>query len=350
MVKQDIEHNPKFSNHPSYRKDELGELLGAIISKTSFSGTGFKNKLRDCTESPHRAKITSITVDGYDTAYSRIPVRIQLAGNAEIWIIDVNLKRGTQSIGPNFRKEMKKASQIVCREEARKSEDDKKNNLVPDLDLEKKDLGGDKTAGAIPKPSNKRMYVRTSEVVTDDKVLEILQKWLIKTGGVQRISQREFGEIISSVLGESANKQLVVLFLSKKAVVNVIPIKGKPQLEIGEGGLLRLDEFNQQQEQEKQDAEKLANLQKSLEFPKKVLSSLRKTAELQKAYAELSEIKSEKNNSTKRVEHLKKEISTEEKKLTQFEMQEQKVREIIERLISSLSKEGIAELIAIAEK
>ena len=201
----------------------------------------------------------------------------------------------------------------------------------------------------VPQTKTERKRRRkTSAIITEDVMGDILERWMRKVGN-KKVSQREFWNILPSSLAK-INRQVVVSFLQKKGVVVVVKFPRRPQLEITQSGMELLEKHKQLCERREREKEGEILTQKTLEFPRKTLSLLKRIAELQATYIRLSAIRSEKEAIVKRIKEFRDELVVQEALLGKVEAREKEVAAKIERLVFDLSQNKVAELIEIAEK
>ena len=341
------------SKNPNYDQCKLEDLLSAIISKTSVSGTKLRNEVQGYTESAIAAKSTKISV-GRDSERSSIIVRIQLVGHSEKWILHSFLKKDIQQNVLIFLDEMKKAAQAVCAEEDEKRilPDKGQGEGVPGPSPDEGvGVQGSASNDDIPKSQpKKRRQRRTASIVTDKVILEILESWMKNSAGVKKMHQAEFWDIISS-LGITINRLLVLSLLKKKGIVDVsLPIKRKPMVEITQLGIDILEDHKRQLRAEKLEEEKKESLQKALEFPGQFLSSLKKLQYLRVLCTQYEEREAAKKKVMRKIADLQVELSKQEKELSEMETANRKCIDTMQRSISLVDLNNIDALIEVAEK
>lgn len=334
------------SNNPNYDQGKLEELLCGIISKTSGSGTLFRVEVLDYTESDKPGESTKVEV-GRDMARSSVTVQTQLAGHSEKWMAHIFLKKDFQKKALAFSNEIKKAAQSICEENNQKhASPDGGQGIPAPLPIPKPEgLGtsGDDGAAAPQPKKQRKKRIMAAAVVTDKVMLEILERCLRATGGVPRIDQREFWDIIAP-LGIATSRISVLAILRKKGVVNVLmPVKRKPIVEITQFGIDMLEAHKQQLESEKLGSEEKKRLQKALAFPGKFLSLLKECQDLLSAYAELEKLKVAEVDIPRQITALQEDLAN-------IEPAKKKCLEKIEVLISQINLGKVAELVEIAEK
>jgi hypothetical protein len=335
------------SKNDNYKQDRLEDLLSAIISKTSSAGTKFSRIEVDGYVDSGAIKVakTKIRV-AEDVANFRMIVRIQMIGFIEIWTVSVYVNRWPPKKIKSLCKEIREASKLVCEEENQKyaSPDEGQGAPGPSPDPDPEGSGADGNDGAAsPPPKKKRKQItRASSIITEEAVLEILEKWRDLYVGAKKIYQTEFWEILS-LLGIDINRLSVLNFLGKKGFIRVVPIRQKPQVEMTQLGSDLMEKHHQQLEAEKSAAEEKERLQKALAFPGEFLSFLKEFQELQAAFAELEKLKTDEKEIPRQIEAL-------QKRLTDIGPAKKKCSETIERLLSQVNKEKIAELAETAER
>lgn len=348
MNQQIAECSKDVSRHPNFKRDELEKMLTAIIGETSKKDVTFRIKVEQYTESTKPAKETTIAV-WLDKARSVIVVQIQLFGFIEKWKVDVCLKKDLQKNPSTFLVDMENAAKAVCTEENKKhSSLDRKKEVAPVQKTEEPGVGTTcVVATTVPQPKEKKRRRKTASFITNEVILEILESWM-KRG--KRIHQAELWSIISK-LCITINRISVLRLLQKKSLVDVIQIKQqRPQVEIAQLGLDLLSGQQKQVAEEELKTKKKEQLQKMLDYPKIALTQLKKLQSLQSEYAQLEQIKVEKETGIKRIADLQAEINQQKEGLIRIEAMERKQLKEIKRLLALIDPNKLAGLIEIAEK
>jgi hypothetical protein len=347
MDQKITKYGKKVLGHDNFKKDELEELLTAIIGGTSDSGTSFKNiEARGYAESPFPAESTKIAVDRRDMNRQRITVRIQLVDCIEWWTIDIPLRQGMdQKI---LHKEIRKSSIAVCAVES------KKNLLLSEKEefaapIQKvSDTGSE--CPAMPQPKEKRTRRNASSLIPDELILKILLSWVEFSKGTETIDQRDFWGIALSLGVAKKDTQTVLAILKRKGVIEEIPIKYKPQVKIAQLGRELLNKQRQQSEEEKLEAEKSEHLQKARTFPMRALSPLKKVRDLQSVSAQLTETTATEEALIQKIKELQNELAEQEEALVRIRARKNNHYGELVRIISLTDPKRIAELIEIAKK
>ncbi len=324
---------------PSFNKAKLEEIITTIISRTSYSNTSFTNSINDYSESSKRAKINKITIK-QDSNNSRFLLRIQLVGDNIIWIVTTTFHNNIQGNIQGFFKELREAAKSVCEEE---------NKKLPIPSPPPSPDTKDKDSNPTDTPKGKRKKgVRTASVITDEVILKILKIWMKHSGGVQKISQREFGTIVSK-MGIEIKNNLLVTFLKKKGVVNVISIARRPIVEISMAGIEMLEKHEKHLDAEKLEAEKIKHMKKMLGFAKKSLPTIHVVKNQKNIFARLDELEIAEKSAAQKIIACQQEILRQEAVLTKIGVARKDYFEKMRKLGTSVDHAIVDELIETAE-
>lgn len=343
----------EISKNPSFNKTRLEELLTAIFSKTSYPNTPFNNSVEDYSESSKKAEVNNICVK-QNANSSRFLLRIQLVGNSTIWIVNMTFHNSIQGNISGFFKELRAAAALVCEEENKKLPlvvvDTKEETLPPNPETKDEGLNPDEVAKTVTKIPGikKRKRVRTASIITDKVIIEILEAWKKHSGGIHRISQREFGTIVSK-LGITISNNLLVAFLKKKGVVNVISIERRPDVELTTIGIGMLEKRKEKLALEELETKKIKRMEEVVGFAKKSLSPLCALQKQRNMFIRLDELAIAEKNAEEKIIELRNEILRLEGVLTKINVARKSYFEKIRKIGDSVDHAIIDELIATVE-
>ena len=343
--------NPEFlkNNHYVECESELIRLIKEILSKTSVKNLESKKiKVIDFTESSKKADRTDIKVS-LDKNSKLTTILILLRSYSEFWEITINPNKYIWENTDIFFSEIKEAADAICKEENENlplpGDEKKIPTPPPDTNAGREDSGPAAVNSSI-KPRKKRIV--TSSIITDEEILKIFLSWMKHTGGVQRISQREFREVISK-LGITIAVQMLVNFLFKKGLVSVISANRKPIIEIASAGIDILKEHERKLELERQKEEDARLLQEKLDFAKDSLSVLRVVENQQTISARLKEVRIAEKTIIQKLTALQKELAEQTERLSTVREARLTYLEKLENSTSPVDWNEVKRLTRIAE-
>ena len=338
----------RFMNHQM----ELERLLAVFVSKTTYAAMKFRFEVENYNESPNEAQCAKVMIRKPDEYRTKMYLSVQLAGCAEILIVAMILTQEMSGKINNVQRQLRKAARDVFEEELHKTRisvsdviEEKITEVEdPDVSLsqddEKTDLGG-----GVEKTSR----TKTSAVITERVIVQILDAWLSRTGGTKSISQRELTGIISDTVITKINKQLVIGFLRKKGFVEITSIVRKPQVTMTQKGIDLTKNFQRQNDLQKKEVENDVLLQMIQNFPVKVQPVLALVQRLQVMHHDLLTVRELRNTAIQNLAQLQVQILTVEKEISEHERNEKKCLVEIEQVISLLTKENVTGLISADE-
>lgn len=338
LVRRELE------NLPSMQRDKEGlqRLISQIISSSTMPAR-YKSEVRDHADSSIVVKSTRVSTEKYDSATSRLPVRIQLEGCIEKWIIDIYPTKEAQKDLKGFAEGIKQSASTINERFKQHAKDDVIGSRKGD-DSTAPQGGSDVRPDRIKNPQR-----RTSDALRKEVICALLEKCLERGGVLRIIEQSDFISFLKE-FNVDCNTLLAVNYLKKEGFIEVKAIPRRPQLIVTLVGCALVAAHNQQKAEEQEKANKLALQEEALQFPAKAHSLLVKMRSIFILNQKAQEFLELEREQLKLNENLRAELLAGEKKLEDLRKEKQKLLNRMEESVSRINSNALDQMIELAEK